>query len=94
MEEVSSKAAITDINIIHCTTSGEMAGQAGHDERSGDSRQGRCEGGGATEAEAEEGGSLPEQCAARGKESLMTLGAQRTMSSISLRRVAMDSCLL
>lgn len=71
-----------------------MAGQAGHDERSGDSRQGRCEGGGATEAEAEEGRSLPEQCAARGKESLMTLGAQRTISSISLRRVVMDGCLL
>ena len=94
MKRPSCRVIITDIDIINCTTSGEMAGQAGHDERSGDSRQGRCEGGGATEAEAEEGGSLPEQCAARGKESLMTLSAALPMSSNSLRRVAMDSCLL
>ena len=39
----------TVMDIIHCTTAGEMAGQAGHDERGGDSRQGRTRGGGATE---------------------------------------------
>ena len=39
----------TDIDIIHCTIGDEMAGQAGHDERSGDSRQGRPRGGEATE---------------------------------------------
>ena len=43
------KTANTIIDIVHCTTGGEMAGQAGHDELSGGSRQGRPRGGEATE---------------------------------------------
>ena len=43
------KTANTIIDIVHCTTGGEMAGQAGYDELSGDSRQGRPRGGEATE---------------------------------------------
>ena len=43
------KTANTIIDIVHCTTGGEMAGQAGHDERSGGSRQARPRGGKATE---------------------------------------------
>ena len=61
---------------------------------SGEAAWGGRAGGEATAADAEEGDSLPEQCAAWGKESLMTLGAQRTMTSISLRRVAIKGCLL
>ena len=43
------KNSYTIIDVNHCTTGDEMAGQAGHDERSGDSRQGRPRGGEATE---------------------------------------------
>ena len=43
------KTANTIIDIVQCITGGEMAGQASHDERSGDSRQGRPRGGEATE---------------------------------------------
>ena len=61
---------------------------------SGEAAWGGRAGGEVTAAEAEEGDSLPELCAAWGKESLMALGAQRTMTSISLRRVAIEGCLL
>ena len=43
------KISYTIIDVNHCTTGDEMAGRAGHDERSGDSRQGRPRGGEATE---------------------------------------------